>query len=318
MAPLASLVAAALFAGSQPAGAASRLFEVVHQGTAHEAFFGISGEGETLIAVGAPNLLFTSGDGGRTWSGVPGLRATGAMLGCILKHGTGLVVGQNGAIYRREGEGWTAVASGTTARLFDVDVNAAGLAVAVGAFGTILVSADAGRTWKPVDYDWATTNGEGFQPHAYGVAVAPDGTITVVGEFEFVLQSSDGGATWSVVHLGKASLFDVLIDADGTGYAVGQEGRVLRSRDGGRTWGVVETGVAGNLLGVSRTATGEVLVTGMRMMLAGRDGATAFKSITPGDVATGWYQGAVGRGGEGWIVGGQAGRLVHVGIGIDP
>jgi photosystem II stability/assembly factor-like uncharacterized protein len=319
MTRLRPLVIAALLAGSLPAGvgAAPTAFDVVHQGTAHEAFFSIGGEGDALIAVGAPNLLYASRDGGRTWAPDPTLTAGAALLDCTWKYGTGLVVGQNGAIYRKDGAAWSPVPSGTQARLFAVDVNADGLAAAVGAFGTILISADAGHSWRTVDYDWSSTNGEGFQPHVYGVSVSADGVITVAGEFELILRSADHGQSWNLVHLGTASLFDVGVDADGIGYAVGQQGRVLRSRDSGATWAPVETHVAGNLLGVSRTVGGAVLVTGMRTMLIGGDEAADFTSIQPGDVATGWYQGVVGRGRGGWIVGGQAGRLVHIG-GVGP
>ncbi|MCF4167292.1 hypothetical protein L2U69_16710 [Zavarzinia compransoris] len=312
-----ALAAGAAGCVSAAALAAPAGFEILHQGTAHEALFCMASDGDDLIAVGAPGLLFESADGGATWAAGTDVTPDGALLGCRLKRGLGLVVGQRGAIFRKDGAGWTRIPPVTDARLFAVDMNAAGLAVAVGAFGTLLVSDDAGKSWSPVTYDWSSTNGEGFQPHVYGVSVAGDGTITIVAEFEAILQSTDGGRRWTVVHKGNASLFDVAIGDDGIGYAVGQDGRVLRTRDGGTTWDPVASGIKANLLGVSRGAAGSVLVTGLRSMLVGSDAADRFTSVTPGDVATGWYQAVVSIDAKRWLAAGNAGRVVRLAAGAD-
>ncbi|MDD3445868.1 MAG: hypothetical protein PHS60_10685 [Zavarzinia sp.] len=305
---------AVILAGLVPAGASAGTigFDVVHQGTAHEAFFCMSAEKDAMIAVGAPNLLFDSTDAGKSWSLNTAVKADGALFGCRLKHGVGLVVGQMGLILRQEGGVWSEVPKVTDARLFAVDMNARGLAVAVGAFGTILVSTDAGKNWSRVDYDWSTTNTEGFEPHIYGVTVAEDGAVTISGEFAAILRSTDAGNTWSVVNTGTASLFDVVIDGDGIGFAVGQDGLVLRTADSGLTWSKVASGVTSNLLGIERDGAGHVLVTGMRSLLIGTDDGSALKAILPGDVATGWYQGIVDSGKGTWLLAGQAGRLVRV------
>ncbi|PWR20304.1 sialidase family protein [Zavarzinia aquatilis] len=303
----------AILAGVSPAAAGGTgEFSPVLQGTAHEAMFCLAADGDSMLAVGAPNLVFASTDKGATWRPEPAIATDAALFGCRLKHGVGLIVGQRGTTFRAVGGSWSAVKPVTDARLFAVDLNAAGLAVAVGAFGTMLVSTDSGQTWAPVAFDWSATNGEGFQPHLYGVAVAVDGTITVVGEFETVLRSTDRGASWSVVHGGKASLFDVNLSEDGVGYAVGQNGRVLRTTDGGASWRVVPSGTATNLLGVGRSREGSVVVTGLRGMLVGSDAADRFTSVTPGDVATGWYQPVVSLGGGRWLVAGNDGRIVRL------
>lgn len=306
--------ATALLIGLAPAAFAAGGvgFDVVHQGTLHEAMFCIAADGNKLLAVGAPDLIFTSNDSGVTWSPATGVAAGAALLGCALKNDLGLVVGQGGLMLRRAGNAWTRLPNVTDARLFAVDVNAAGLAVAVGGFGTILVSTDAGQTWTPVEYDWSSTNTEGFQPHVYGVSVARDGAITIVGEFEFVLRSIDQGRSWQLMHTGAASLFDVQIDDNGMGYAVGQDGRVLRSADGGLTWAVVPSGSKANYMGIGRTSGGQVLVTGVRAMLIGSDTSSSFSTIAPGDVATGWYQAIAAVGGDGWLVGGNSGRMVKL------
>ncbi|RJF89375.1 hypothetical protein D3874_22345 [Oleomonas cavernae] len=305
---------AALLIGLAPAAHAAGGvgFDVVHQGTLHEGLFCMAADGNKLLAVGAPNLIFSSGDGGVTWAAEAGAVVDAVPLGCILKNNIALVVGQRGLMLRRAGTTWTRLPSVTDARLFAVDVNAAGLAVAVGAFGTILVSSDAGQTWAPIEYDWSSTNTEGFQPHVYGVSVAADGAITIAGEFEAILRSTDRGKSWTLVHTGKASLFDIQIDGNGIGYAVGQDGRVLRSTDGGLTWAIVPSGSKANYMGVGRTAGGQVLITGVRSMAIGSDSAASFTTITPGDAATGWYQAIVAAGPNGWLIGGNSGRVVKL------
>ncbi|MDD3447092.1 MAG: hypothetical protein PHS60_16940, partial [Zavarzinia sp.] len=194
-----------------------------------------------------------------------------------------------------------------------IDMNAAGQAIAVGAFGTILVSDDAGKTWRKSVMDWARTNDEGFEPHVYAASIDASGAMTVVGEFEIILRSTDGGASWEVVHKGEASLFDLRIDAKGVGYAVGQKGRVLRTRDNGLTWETVESGTQTNLLGIAQGDDGTVLVTGIRAMLTGSDSSGSLTAVDAGDIDTTWYQPAIAAGKGGWIVGGHTGRIVSVG-----
>ncbi|PWR25249.1 WD40/YVTN/BNR-like repeat-containing protein [Zavarzinia aquatilis] len=301
-------------AGLAPAGASAGTigFDVLNQGTAHEALYCLSRDNDRMVAVGAPNLIFDSADGGATWKRDATASFTGAPFGCQLKDGMGLIVGQQGLILWQDGGTWSVVPKVSDARLFSVDMNAAGLAVAVGGFGTILISTDAGRSWAPVSYDWSTTNTEGFEPHVYAVSVSEDGTIVATAEFESILRSTDQGKTWALVHKGTASLFDIAIGEDGIGYAVGQEGRVLRTADKGVSWSVVDTNVTTNLLGVRRNGAGKVLVTGLRSLLVGADDGSALAPIAPGDIATGWYQG-IARGGNGaWLLGGQAGRVVRV------
>lgn len=304
------LAASVATAGAPPA----TTLDVLRAGTAHEAVYCIDVQGKEALAVGAPALLFESDDGGHGWRKVEHGLTASALLGCSLKQGVGLVVGQAGTILRREKEqtAWAAVVSGSTSRLFDIDLNASGQAVAVGAFGTVLRSGDGGKTWTQVAIDWANFNPEGLEPHLYGVTVDDGGAITVVGEFELILRSTDGGATWNAAHGGEASLFDLAIGRDGFGYAVGQKGTVLRTSDGGATWAAERTPTQVNLLGVKIRDDGAVLATGMRALLRGTKGRADWTVATPGDVATTWYQGvAAGSGGQ-WIVTGHRGRIVEL------
>lgn len=309
------LVAAAgslLAAGVALAGATPAL-DTVRQGTTHEAIFCLSANGGERLAAGVPNLLFTSADAGQTWQRVTDINSASAYLGCTLNNDVALVVGQQGVMLRRDAKGWAKVDAGTDARLFSVDANEAGRAITVGAFGTILVSSDTGRSWKKIDFDWSRTNDQGFEPHLYSASIDPDGTMTVVGEFELIMRSKDGGASWDVVHIGTASLFDLKIETSGIGYAVGQNGKVLRTHDHGVSWETVDSGSTANLLGIARGEDGKTLITGMRTMLVATDEAAKLTPLVAGDIATTWYQPAMAAKGSGWIVGGHTGRIARVG-----
>jgi len=143
-------------------------------------------------------------------------------------------------------------------------------ALAVGARGTILVSADAGKTWKqvqsPVSTDLTTVRFTG-----------PD-SAWALGHDGVVLRSTDSGATWSKLLDGRSLLallnshyrkladggdaaaaavldevaraaaqsatpgvlsypfLDIRIGAGGEGFLAGAFGLLLHTRDGGRNW----------------------------------------------------------------------------------
>jgi len=301
----------------EPSSAAGVAIAPVVSGTAHQALFAVSFDGNAGLAVGAGGQMLATRDGGTSWQAVVPSPTEKALFGVALGPGRAIAVGQSGLVLVRDAKGaWRPSASGTEERLFAVDVNTDGVAVAVGAFGKIIRSGDGGGTWSTVAPSW--TEGytdQGMEPHLYGVKVGPDGVITCVGEFGLVLRSSDGGQTWSVLHKGDASLFALDLRNDGIGYAVGQGGTILRTTDGGATWVDVPSGSTANLLGVHSAADGRVLVAAMRDMLASDDGL-AWRRVDWGDFGSAWYSGVfvAGNGAEpGALVVGHSGRIVRIG-----
>ncbi len=138
-----------------------------------------------------------------------------------------------------------------------------GRTVAVGPRGLILLSEDAGGSWRqvssPVSTDLAT------------VRFAGPNVVWAVGHDAVALRSSDGGSTWERMLDGRtvlrllresakgseqllaeiertmgqsatadvwpAPLLDIRFAADGlTGFAVGGFGLILQTTDGGKTW----------------------------------------------------------------------------------
>ena len=280
------------FASSAPvlAGADAGV-KVVNLGTAHEALYGLCLRDSRAVAVGQHGLVLESSDSGDTWTELD--RFTDVALLDVDCSGTAeLYVGQGGELYRRQNGDFEAVESGTDARLMSVAQSPDGsVAVAVGAFGAILVSADFGKTWQPSILDWFAVLDDYVEPHLYDVHIADDGQITIIGEFALVIQSRDGGVTWQKRHQGESSLFGLYIDSSGTGYAVGQEGALLTTADAGEVWTPVATPTNDILLSVSRTADGDIVSSGIRKFIVSRDlGATWTEYSSPA-LTTGWYQG---------------------------
>jgi photosystem II stability/assembly factor-like uncharacterized protein len=202
--------------------------------------------------------------------------------------------------------------SGTDNRLFSVAVNAGGRAVAVGAFGTILYSADGGMTWASIAPDWTSYTKDGEQPHLFDAAIDDKGAMTLVGEFGLILRSEDG-KSWKTLHTGEASLFALDLRSDRIGYAVGQNGTVLKTGDGGNTWSNLNVGTTAILLGVRSTKDGKIIVSGMHDMLVSADDGRTWTHMPDKRFGSSWYQGVADSGpAQPWLVVGNAGQVLSI------
>ncbi len=284
-------------------------------GTNHEALFSIALDGKAGVVVGAAGDVRESADAGRSWQALAAAPTAQALLGVDLDAAHAIAVGQQGVIVVRTAAGaWSKVDSGTDARLLAVAVNATGTAVAVGAFGTVLKSTDAGQHWQALKPNWADYVDGGAEPHLYGVRVADDGLITIVGEFATVMRSRDGGASWESKHKGEASLFALDLRKDGVGYAVGQDGLALKTTDDGATWSALDVGVKANLLAVAAVGSDTVYVTGMHEVLISKDAGGSWRALASKSLPSLWYSGiAAGVDGAYAIAVGQAGAVVRLG-----
>src|SRR6266481_3650652 len=132
----------------------------IFHATAHDALYDIAFEGRNGIAVGAFGIVLTSEDGGSTWLRQWAAPNAIALLGVAMRAGKCVIVGQMGSVFTADDcRQWKPATTGIKARLVSVSVNGRGDAYAVGAFGTILKSADWGNTWKSVPMDWSHDGG---------------------------------------------------------------------------------------------------------------------------------------------------------------
>lgn len=263
--------------------------ESVHAGHPHDALYGVSFEGGQGVAVGDFGLVVSSADGGRSWQRRPAPFTDLALFDVVRRKGRCIAVGQSGAIFSSSDcVTWRAAQSGTKARLLGVDVNAQGIAYAVGGFGTLLRSADWGATWQAVQPEWTDITEDGAEPHLYAVRVDDKGVATVTGEFELILRGAGSG--WKRLHRGKRSLFGLELLDTGEGYAVGQEGAFLRSTDFGQTWQSVEMPSKGILTGVAAQPGGRIVVSGVYSIFYSEDQGRSWQRDASKDVGRRWYQ----------------------------
>ena len=141
---------------------------------------------------------------------------------------------------------------------------------AVGEFGTILATADGGRTWRqqrgPVD---STLFGTYFDTPERGWAVGIDAVI---------LYTSDAGVTWRQLPapLQLRSFYDVVVKGD-NGWIAGDSGTLLKSRDHGLTWEVEPLPIelaADWFRAVRLPPTGQGLIAGSQGLLFAVEGGS--------------------------------------------
>jgi len=281
--------ALAVLAVSAAASRGDEALSLVRSGLPHDALFDLAFGEASGMAVGHYGLFLLSEDGGASWQPIPPISDT-ALLALDATETRLVVVGQQGHIFSGSGaHDLSAVDSPTSERLLSVAVHESGLAVAVGGFGTVVISEDGGATWEARHPDWLALQPDGLEAHLYGVSIAEDGEILVCGEFAMILASNDRGQTWHIRHQGDASLFAMHIDSQGLGFAVGQEGAMLRTRDAGATWQPVATGSRANLLDVWHSEEGEVMAIGIRALLRSLDEGQTWASLTGRAVERSWY-----------------------------
>jgi len=194
--------------------------------------------------------------------------------------------------------------------------------LAVGDFGTIVLSGDAGATWaqaQSVPYTglltavamadervgWAVGHGgtilhttDGGQrwslqkqveggPVLLSLAVLDSRHALVVGAYGTALATADGGASWTPVRVGEGRDADRHLNhvfvANGVTYIAGEGGAAYRAKNGWSTWELLPTGVSGSLWGGLATRDGAVVLYGMSgRVIVSHDQGTSWKPVDTG------------------------------------
>ena len=149
--------------------------------------------------------------------------------------------------------------------LYGVKAISATEAWAVGNFGSIYHTADAGQVWE------ARESGTKVPLFAVDFATRPDGKAVdgwAVGKSSTILHTADGGATWKAQRSAippEKHLFNVKVIDARTVWAVGDWGAIEVTHDGGATWedrslGTVTAKVEDSGARVSNTLTDDVIL----------------------------------------------------------
>ena len=120
---------------------------------------------------------------------------------------------------------------------------------AVGDWGAITVTHDAGESWEDRSLGTVTVKVE-ERPDRIANTISDDIILYevsfpdpqhgyIAGEFGTLLATADGGQTWEKRDVGtEKTLFGVSFSTPEKGWVVGIDGLILRTRDAGKTWEV--------------------------------------------------------------------------------
>jgi photosystem II stability/assembly factor-like uncharacterized protein len=192
-------------------------------------------------AIGRSSALFPSGvfstqDGGRSWSPISATESGAWLTGDFIDPNTGAMAGPVGrtAALRRRGIESANAAFGLRA-LADMKLVAPNKGWLVGEGGLALRTQDLGKSWQTSEGEIppALRNQFDFQALAVrGEHVWAAGTPGTR-----VLHSADAGRTWNVADTGQSvPIRAITFSDDGNGCAVGDLGTILTTADGGKTW----------------------------------------------------------------------------------
>ncbi|MBN4081838.1 hypothetical protein JYU23_01780, partial [bacterium AH-315-C07] len=165
---------------------------------------------------------------------------------------------------------WQLHSTGTTNTLWDVYFSSSKTGCAVGNYGMVLKTYDAGATWYQMDAPSSYK--------IYAMDFVDDLTGIAVGEYKNIIKTTNGGETWSTKAPTSSDwLFGVHFPVIDTGYAVGYKGSVWKSDNAGN-FGWVEIKTGDSLT----TYKSVHFITGFRGFIAG-DNGTIIKTTDGGE-----------------------------------
>ena len=262
--------------------APSRTLVAAQRATAN----GVASQGGRTIAVGPRGLILLSEDGGVSWRQVASPVSTDLTTVRFASSGVAWAVGHDAVALRSAdgGASWTRVLDGRAvltllrdsakgseemeaeiqrtmgqsatadvwpAPLLDIWFAPDGLAgFAVGGFGLILKTSDAGKTWQ----SWLGNTDNEQRYHLYALA-GGEGGVFVAGEQGLVMHLDATAQRFKRVLTPYNGSFFGIAQFGPRLLAYGLRGNAFVSEDAGRAWKKIETGLDANL--VSAIAHGD-------------------------------------------------------------
>lgn len=277
-------------------------------------FGGLWGSGSTFIAVGGSadndldiyqSVLLRSTDSGSNWSTVPLHPESRGPHGDLLRGVSGsggavFAVGTWGAIHRSVDAGGSWQPVTRGSTDYYFGVTGSGATVvAVGLGGSVRRSTDGGANWA------AAAN---YAGGLCGIGHI-DSTFIALGDRGTGLRSTDGGANWSPF-TAELVLRDWKCGVWGSGSTIIAAGgrTILRSTDAGASWTTILTSPAGNLQGVWGIGSTVVAVDASGDIFRSEDGGATWSVGSTG--TTGWLSHVWGSG-ETFIAVGSEGTIIR-------
>lgn len=250
---------------------------------------GLAQNGKRILAAGEQGHILVADDAHGPWhdATVEPQRGSSFTRVHYIGDGVALAVGHDDWIVRSEdnGQTWKEVNFNTdvdqAGPLFGVAGPYNGKVFAFGAFGTLLVSSDLGKTWQPRKSDVLGDK------HLYGM-IDGGSALLLVGEQGQMLKSADGGETWQALpQIYKGSFFGALELADKSWLAYGMRGHVFVSKDSGASWKESVTPAPLSMFGGAVAADGKIYLAGaQRTVLVSADNGAHFSVYSQGERQT--------------------------------
>jgi photosystem II stability/assembly factor-like uncharacterized protein len=240
------------------------------------------------FAVGHDGVILASTDTGRTWRlQFDGRKANALVLAAAERRvAEARQTGDEGAIKEAELELEDAVAAGKggpSRPLLAVWFRYEREGFAVGSYGQIFRTQDAGATWE---YVAGVPNPDKL--HYNSIGATPGGALVMAGEGGRVYRSTNKGAQWTRLDTGyKGHLYGVVgVPSSSRGgealLAFGFGGHVFRLADDGRTWDSRTSGARKNLVAGAARGSTIVLACQDGGLVTSQDAGQTFHYL-PGD-----------------------------------
>lgn len=153
----------------------------------------------------------------------------------------------------------------------------------VGTMGTVLRSADRGRTWEFAHEEEDVAWNE--------IVVDKRGWVWIAGEFGRLQRSKDNGVNWEEIETTSSgsSLMSIAFSDENHGVAVGLTGSVLRTENGGDDWQQVEGVTTAHLFDINWDGKQFIAVGNNGLLAQGTPDGSEWKvrKIHPDN--SGWY-----------------------------
>lgn len=232
--------------------------------------------GKRLIAAGERGFILLLEDG-RHWQPAP--TNVTATLTALAQRGTNVwAVGHDATILKStdSGTSWRRVHYNPQAQspLLDIAFVDDQHGFAVGAYGSLLETRDAGSNWSPRKISSQDL-------HFNAIAVLDGHTILIAGESGSLLRTTDAGQSWHTLKSPYAGSWFGIIALDAkTALLFGLRGKLYRTDDAGENWAALPEVTTAALMGGRMLDDGRLAVVGNDgVILVSNDRAHTFKAM---------------------------------------
>lgn len=169
-------------------------------------------------AVGNGGVILRTDDGGATWT----KQVDGRMLMKALSEGAAGISAD-----RRK----RLISEGADKPFLDIHVKNRDSAVAIGAYGLMFATADAGASWQPAFGRIGSVD----ERHLYALRKVGS-SLYLAGEQGLLFKSDDDGASFQPLNSPGKGTFFSLVGRDADLVVMGLRGAAYQTRDGGANW----------------------------------------------------------------------------------